>query len=84
MCGCGLLGGIHVVVIQSEKMTCTVMDVIDKAMPDIIRRYLATLSFKERVRILSQFCVWKGRKGLGGGLLDVNPPSSSTKSSSLS
>ena len=38
-----------VAVCQSEQSTCTVMDVIDKAMPNIIKLYLATLSYKERV-----------------------------------
>lgn len=52
--------------VQSEQATCTVMDVIDKAMPNIIKRYLATLSFKERVR---KICMeGKSEGGLVEGL----------------
>ena len=41
--------------IQSQEST--VLDVIEKATPTIIKRYLATLTFKERVSYATSVCV---------------------------
>ncbi len=46
---CILCFVVVVVVFQSEQAACTVMDIVENAMPNIVKRYLATLTFKERV-----------------------------------